>query len=79
MTTNKPKEDNSSSTMSKSQSTRKIQAKRVEEISQKSVNPVDQNIRIYNEYRNSLHGIIPAWELPDLDDNVKISFPEISD
>ncbi|VAW58298.1 hypothetical protein MNBD_GAMMA08-824 [hydrothermal vent metagenome] len=46
------------------------------------VNNADQpgplNIEPYTSYRNALHGLSPVWTLPELDKNVKISFPEIS-
>jgi len=46
------------------------------------VNNADQpeplNIEPYTSYRNALHGLSLVWTLPELDKNVKISFPEIS-
>lgn len=48
------------------------------EVSEGQSKAVADSINLYNEYRNVLHGIAPAWELPDLDNNVKLSFSEIS-
>jgi len=48
------------------------------EVSEEQDNPIAKNIKLYQDYRNALHGIEPVWALPALDNNVKISFPGIS-
>ncbi len=42
-----------------------------------SDDPVAKAIALYRQYKIAMHGRDPAWLLPDLDSNVKLSFPNL--
>ena len=78
MSTNNAKAESSTSRSPNRRVTGGPQSASPSVVNEDQNDPVVRTIELYNEYRNALHGIVPAWELPTLDINVNLSFPGIS-